>query len=109
MADSPVIQQTFIFLPTTVVKADFDTAWAAAIKGFKDAPLDGWKAGAHGWGSEEIEHKEAGKSKVFLAISGWESHEKALAASEKAQGNFAGLEKFGQTFHIRYTTLSKVK
>lgn len=49
-------------------------------------PMDGWKAVAHGWGLKEYEHEEVGKVNVFLAVSGWETHEKAVAASERHRG-----------------------
>ena len=87
--------------------ADFEAAFNEVVKA-GGAP-DGFIAGAHGWGAEEIDHPKAGKSKVFLATSGWESTDKAKAAGAGAQKTFEPLKKFAEHHHVRTTVLTKEK
>lgn len=96
------------FVPTSVSSADFEAAFNEVLKA-GGAPPDGFIAGAHGWGLEEIDHPEAGKSKVFLATSGWASDEKAKAASAGAEKTFEPLKKFTEHHHVRTTVLTKEK
>lgn len=96
------------FVPTSVSTADFEAAFNEALKA-GGAPPDGFIAGAHGWGLEEADHPEAGKSKVFLSASGWASDDKAKAASAGAQKTFEPLKKLAEHHHVRTTVLTKEK
>ncbi|KAI3398488.1 hypothetical protein diail_9170 [Diaporthe ilicicola] len=107
VAESPVVQIAATFVPTSVSSSDFEAAFNDVVKA--GGPPDGFLAGAHGWGAQEIDHPKAGKSKVFLATSGWASEDKAKAASSGAQKMFEPLKKFTEHHHVRTTVLTKEK
>lgn len=107
VAESPVVQIAATIVPTSVSSSDFEAAFNDVVKA-SGAP-DGFVAGAHGWGAQEIDHPKAGKSKVFLATSGWASEDKAKAASSGAQKTFEPLKKFTEHHHVRTTVLTKEK
>ncbi|KAK2604857.1 hypothetical protein N8I77_007753 [Diaporthe amygdali] len=107
VAESPVVQIAATIVPTSVSASDFEAAFNDVVKA-GGAP-DGFVAGAHGWGAEEIDHPKAGKSKVFLATSGWTSEDKANAARSGAEKTFEPLKKFTEHHHVRTTVLTKEK
>ena len=96
------------FVPSSVNPADFEAAFNEAVKS-GGAPPDGFIAGAHGWGAEEIDHPKGGKVKVFLATTGWASDDKAKAASAGGEKVFESLKKFTEHHHVRTTILTKEK
>lgn len=109
VAAAPVVQIGFVFLPLTVDTSDVEAKWNAGLAGL--GKPDGLVAGAHGWAAEEYDHDKAGKAKVFVAASGWESAEKANAANEKykdAEG-FAEFSKLAEHRFTRMTALTKLK
>lgn len=105
-AESPVTQFAATFVPPASA-ADFEATFNEVVKA--GGQPDGFIAGAHGWGAEEIEHPKAGKVKVFLAASGWASDEKAKAAGAGGQKIFEPLKKFAEHHHVRTAVLTKEK
>lgn len=105
-AESPVTQFAATFVPPASA-ADFEATFNEVVKA--GGQPDGFIAGAHGWGAEEIEHPKAGKVKVFLAASGWASDEKAKAAGAGGQKTFEPLRKFAEHHHVRTAVLTKEK
>ena len=92
---APVVQITNIFLPANVDKAAFDVAWEGLVSHMRANPPDGFVAGAHGWGLEEING-----AKVFTALSGWESVEKNAAGQAAVADKFGAISKFSNVFDV---------
>ncbi|KAG8165838.1 hypothetical protein KVR01_004390 [Diaporthe batatas] len=106
VAEAPVTQFAVTFVPPASA-TDFEAAFNEVVKACGSP--DGFVAGAHGWGAEEVDHPKAGKVKAFLSTSGWVSEEKAKAGGAGAQKTFEPLRKFTDHHHLRTTILTKDK
>lgn len=92
---APVVQITNIFLPSDVDKAAFEAVWEDLVAHMRANPPEGFVAGAHGWGLEEVNG-----AKVFTALSGWESIELNLKGQATVSDKFAGIQKFSNVFEV---------
>ncbi|KAK3312279.1 hypothetical protein B0H66DRAFT_632899 [Apodospora peruviana] len=99
---APVVQVTSIFLPAGVDRAAFEAAWEAIVSHLRQNPPDGFVAGAHGWGLEEVNG-----AKVFGAFSGWESVEKNAAGQAGIADKFGEILKFTNVFEVHHTSFKE--
>ncbi|KAM7188124.1 hypothetical protein V8F20_010696 [Naviculisporaceae sp. PSN 640] len=95
---APVVQITNIFLPSDVDKEAFEAVWEDLVAHMRANPPEGFIAGAHGWGLEEVNG-----AKVFTALSGWESIESNVKGEGSVSDKFAGVLKFTNVFHVYLT------
>ncbi|KAK4208468.1 putative rieske domain-containing protein [Rhypophila decipiens] len=96
---APVAQITNIFLPSDVDKPAFEAAWEELVEHMRANPPEGFIAGAHGWGLEEVNG-----AKVFTAMSGWESIELNLKGQAAVSDKFEGIQKFSNVFEVHHTS-----
>jgi len=75
--------------------AAFKAAFDNVVSGVYTSPPEGFVVGASGWALDEING-----AKVFLALSGWESIEKRLAAHGAISERFAEVQKFTNVVEV---------
>lgn len=106
VAESPVVHQTALFMPTDVNVAEFEAKWANSIKGSEG--VEGLIAGTAGWGQDDVEFPD-GKKKVFLAVAGWKSIDAAKAVADKAKEDFKEIAGYAQHTMVRFSVFTKNK
>lgn len=89
-------------VPSAKVAA-FEAEWAKLVGGASPPTGEGFVAGAHGWGTEEV-----GGNKHFFVVTGWESVAKAEANKASSAEKGKALIDLA-SYDLRYINLEKVK